>query len=50
MWYPRMTPDAEKERGTVVAVAVAISHYQMMPRPYHECALALYESISNRRA
>ena len=25
-WYPRMTPDAEKERGT--AVAVAMSHYQ----------------------
>ena len=27
-WYPRMTPDAENERGTVVAVAIAISHYQ----------------------
>ena len=26
MWYPRMTPDTEKEPGT--AVAVAISHYQ----------------------
>ena len=27
-WYPRMTPDTENERGTAVAVAVAISHYQ----------------------
>ena len=27
-WYPRMTPDAEKERRTAVAVAVAMSHYQ----------------------
>ena len=27
-WYPRMTPDTEKEHGTAVAVAVAISHYQ----------------------
>ena len=25
-WYPQMTPDAEKERG--IAVVVAISHYQ----------------------
>ena len=28
MWYPRVTPDAENERGTAIAVAVAISHYQ----------------------
>ena len=27
-WYPRMTSDAENERGTAVAVVVAISHYQ----------------------
>ena len=27
-WYPQMTPDAENERGTAVAVAIAISHYQ----------------------
>ena len=26
-WYPWMIPDAEKECGTAVAVAIAISHY-----------------------
>jgi len=28
MWYPQMTTDTEKERGTAVAVAVVISHYK----------------------
>ena len=28
MWYPRVTPYAENERGTAIVVAVAISHYQ----------------------
>ena len=28
MWYPQMSPDAEKEHGTAVSVAIAISYYQ----------------------
>ena len=37
-----MTPNAEKEGGTVVAVAVAISRYQQCVGHIAQRALALY--------